>query len=796
MTADEMAGNTGVILGEHYRITALTSRLIRMEYAPDGVYENRRTQLVASRDFPAVPCRVWRTEQGGVELHTEHVSLFYDGRPFSPSGLWVENRSECAGIYCTWRFGDSLTENLGGTARTLDGADGPVPLENGIQSRLQGYAVLDDSQSFALTEDGWFAARLEGVRDLYFFGYGYAYREALRDFYHLCGAQPLLPRFALGNWWSRYRAYTAEEYLLLMDQFAQEGVPLSVAVVDMDWHITQPPGGGKGWTGYTWNRLLFPAPEKFLAALHCRGLRVTLNLHPAEGIQKHEEMYAAAAEALERDARGGQRIPFDPANRAFMQVYFDLLHRPREAEGVDFWWIDWQQGATSAMAGLDPLWTLNALHTAHSGRDGKRALILSRYAGLGSHRYPVGFSGDSVISWASLRFQPYFTATAANAGYGWWSHDIGGHMSGKRDDELMVRWLQLGVFSPILRLHNTSNPFCDKEPWHYGTEIRTLMDGLLRLRHRLIPYLYSMNFRAHAQGEPLVQPMYYDYPRQPEAYQVPNQYLFGSELIVGPVTDPMDAEARVAQVKAWLPEGEYFDFMNGLRIQGNREVLLCRALSGIPVLAKAGAIIPLAGDNECNRHGAALPAALEVRVYGGADGAFDLYEDDGETMAYADGAFAITRFALDWRAQGGTRFRMDLPQAQPYLPEARDIDVLFMGVAQDAKPAVTISGCAADTADTRYEPHERTLTVPLRDLPWGAHVALTFDPPLMLADNDVPARCLSLVREARIAYELKAEIALVIGREAPLPSRCGSLLAIDMPTALRNALLEIMLACS
>ena len=117
----------------------------------------------------------------------------------------------------------------------------------GIQSRLQGYAVLDDSQSFALTEDGWFAARLEGVRDLYFFGYGYAYREALRDFYHLCGAQPLLPRFALGNWWSRYRAYTAEEYLLLMDQFAQEGVPLSVAVVDMDWHITQPPGGGKGW---------------------------------------------------------------------------------------------------------------------------------------------------------------------------------------------------------------------------------------------------------------------------------------------------------------------------------------------------------------------------------------------------------------------------------------------------------------------------------------------------------------------------------------------------------------------
>lgn len=793
MAVDERKELSGTVSGEHYRFTVLTSRLIRMEYAPDGIFEDRPTQIVACRDFLAPDYRVWHTDGGGIEIHTEHVSVFYDGQAFSAHGLWAENRSECRGIYCTWHFGDTLAENLGGTARTLDRADGAVPIENGIQSRLQGFSILDDSHSFVLTEDGWFAPRACNGHDLYFFSYGYAYRQALKDYFHLCGPTPLLPRYALGNWWSRFHAYSDVEYLALMDRFAAEGVPLSVAVVDMDWHITNPEGG-KGWTGYAWDRSLFPDPPAFLQKLHGRGLKTTLNLHPAEGVQTHEEVYPAMAEALGKDAKRGQRIPFDPGDRMFMRAYFDLLHRPREAEGVDFWWVDWQQGTTATVAGLDPLWALNHLHTQHSTRGGKRGLILSRYAGPGSHRYPIGFSGDSVISWRSLQFQPYFTATAANIGYGWWSHDIGGHAYGKRDDELQVRWLQLGVFSPVLRLHSTSNPFCGKEPWRYGDEVRGIMDEYLRLRHRLIPYLYSMNHRCHREGEPLVQPMYYAYPQVDEAYRVPNQYLFGSELMVAPITQPMDTEARLASVTAWLPEGTWFDCCNGLRIEGNRKIALWRSLSQMPVLAKAGAILPLTGELESRQNGVELPQSLEIRVFGGADGDFALYEDDGETMAYEAGEKAVTRFALRWRMENTTRFTMRADGGKPFLPKRRDYVIAFLGVEDNDMLSAFNGEGVALPVETGYSKATHRLAVNLRGVPCGTAVELVFAQPLTLADNDVLPRCNEILNNAQIEYELKGQAERIIQESPDERTRMSNLLALGLPQAICQALMEILLA--
>lgn len=131
------------------------------------------------------------------------------------------------------------------------------------------------------------------------------------------------------------------------------------------------------------------------------------------------------------------------------------------------------QGTNTKIEGLDPLWMLNHFHYLDSGRDGKRPMTFSRYAGPGSHRYPVGFSGDTHITWDSLDFQPYFTNTASNIGYGWWSHDIGGHMMGYRDEELEVRWYQYGVFSPINRLHSSNSRFSGKEPWKFSMEART-----------------------------------------------------------------------------------------------------------------------------------------------------------------------------------------------------------------------------------------------------------------------------------------------------------------------------------
>src|SRR6195952_4663143 len=502
MPVSPVAHPEAVLQGDRWRFSLLTDGLVRIEWAPDGVFEDRASTFALHRDLPVPRFEVVESD-AVVEILTDRLHLTYDRGPFTPAGLTVQARGALTSWHSLWRFGD-VAHDLGGTARTLDMADGRIPLEPGVIAR-GGVTALDDSTSFLFTEDGWVAPRPTGRLDFYVFAYGHDYAGALRAFYDLSGPQPVLPRWTLGNWWSRYHRYSADEYRELLDRFERERIRFSVAVLDMDWHRVEsvPPEFGSGWTGYSWERELFPDPAGFLAELHDRGLRVTLNVHPADGVRAFEDTYADMARALGRDPEDGLPIAFDITDPAFLEAYFDVLHHRLEDEGVDFWWIDWQQGPYSRIPGIDPLWMLNHYHFLDSGRGDRRPLTFSRYAGPGSHRYPVGFSGDTIISWASLDFQPEFTATASNIGYGWWSHDVGGHLWGVRDDELTARWVQLGVWSPILRLHSSNNPFLAKEPWMFPGGARTRLGEALRLRARLVPYLHTMNHRAAVDGVPL-----------------------------------------------------------------------------------------------------------------------------------------------------------------------------------------------------------------------------------------------------------------------------------------------------
>ena len=455
-----------MIQGEHYRITVLTKSLVRLEYSPDGIFTDAPTQTVLNRNFPQVSFEVRETPEE-LEIRTEYFQLNYDKKEFTSHGLSCYALGMPGGNRNAWRYG-AKNENLKGTARTLDNVNGACELEDGILSLWCGCVALDDSRTLTLREDGWVEPRKKGIQDLYLFAYGHRYLEALKDFYHLCGETPMLPRFALGNWWSRYYKYTEESYMELMERFDQEQIPFSVAVIDMDWHLVDiDPKYGTGWTGYTWNREFFPDPERFLKKLHDRGMKTTLNLHPADGIRGFEDCYPQMAEAMGLDPEKEEPVNFDIANPDFLEAYLEKTLHPLEEEGVDFWWVDWQQGTNSKMEGLDPLWMLNHYHFLDSARNGKRPMTFSRYAGPGSHRYPVGFSGDTLITWESLDFQPYFTSTASNIGYGWWSHDIGGHMLGYKNDEMEARWYQFGVFSPINRLHSSSSEFNGKEPWRF-----------------------------------------------------------------------------------------------------------------------------------------------------------------------------------------------------------------------------------------------------------------------------------------------------------------------------------------
>ena len=633
-----VADPANVLQGDRYRITVLDAGLVRLEYDESGTFEDRASQTAVHRAFPATDFRV--TEKDGLlEIHTDRLHLIYDKGPFTTHGLSVQAKGGYHSNDSVWRFGKN-TPNLGGTARTLDDIDGAIPLEDGVLA-FNGVAVVDDSDTVLLEDDGWIAERRPGTLDLYVFSYGRDYKAALKALYALTGPTPLLPRYALGNWWSRYHPYTSDEYVGLVDRFRDKRVPLSVAVIDMDWHwVDIDPRHGSGWTGYTWNTDLFPDPKQFLAGLHDRGLATSLNVHPAEGVHAHETAYTAIAERMGIDPDSELPVNFDPTDPDFIEAYFEELHHPLEDEGVDFWWLDWQQGGVTKVAGLDPLWLLNHFHYLDSGRDGKRPLTFSRYAGIGSHRYPIGFSGDTHITWESLDFQPYFTATASNAGYGWWSHDIGGHFKGYRDDELATRWVQLGVFSPVNRLHSGLNPFNTKEPWRFSAAAEQVMTDFLRLRHRLLPYLATMNLRAHAEGEPIVQPMYYDHPDEGAAYDVPNQFMFGSELLVAPITSPADRDTGLGRVKAWLPEGTWTDVFTGQTYTGGRSLYLHRDLTSIPVLAKAGAIVPHAAEDEL-LEGTGVSSVVELKVYPGADGELTLAED------HDDDRWALTRITYD-----------------------------------------------------------------------------------------------------------------------------------------------------
>ena len=562
-----------VVSGEHWRIGLITDSLVRFEWSDSGVFENRPTQTVLNRDFGSPVERRVTERDGRVIIDTAALTIVYDQQPFSKEGLSVVVKGVADTQFNTWHYGDAQRGNLKGTARTLDEADGAIELDNGVISR-DGWAVIDDSAANIIIETDtvngkanpfgtWVSPRATAETDLYFFGYGHRYIEAVRDFYRLTGPTPLLPRFAMGNWWSRYYRYTQDGYLALMDRFKREGIPFTTSVIDMDWHRVDDvdPKYGSGWTGYSWNRELFPDPPAFLADLHRRGLRTTLNVHPRDGVRAFEDAYPEVAKRVGIDPATEENVEFDLTNPDFVDAYFDMHHR-MEAEGVDFWWLDWQQGGVTRQKGLDPLWMLNHMHYLDSGRGGNWPLTFSRYAGPGSHRYPVGFSGDTIVTWESLAFQPQFTATASNIGYGWWSHDIGGHMFGYRNEELEARWYQLGAFSPINRLHSSNSPFSGKEPWNFNRDVSAAMVDALRLRHAMMPYLYTMNYRAAEAGRPLVEPMYWQNPDTPDAYEVPDEFRFGTELVVAPIVSPDDAAACRGRADAWLPQGEWLSLIH------------------------------------------------------------------------------------------------------------------------------------------------------------------------------------------------------------------------------------------
>ena len=643
----------------HVRFTVISDGTLRLEYAPDGKFVDNKSFVAVNRLYPDVDYKL-KSKGAWIEITTSKMRMRYkkDSGQFTGDNLVIE--AVKGAFPFTWKPGVQQKGNLKGTYRTLDGMDGETQTQTwvadtkkGEQLKLEdgllatdGWSFIDDSQGLLFDNDPdweWAKERpANGGQDWYFMAYGHDYKQALKDYTLFAGKMPLPPRYAFGYWWSRYWLYSDKEFRNLIDNFNTYQIPLDVLVVDMDWHYTEK--GKGGWTGWTWNRDLFPNPQGFLKYLKQNDLKITLNLHPADGVAAYEENYTEMATHMGVDPETKKTIPWVNSDKKFIRSMFKNILGPMEKDGVDFWWLDWQQGMFDPkMKNLSNTWWINyAFFSDMEKRRETRPMLYHRWGGLGNHRYQVGFSGDAVISWKSLDFQPYFNSTASNVLYGYWSHDLGGHIGSQIDPEMYTRWLQFGALSPIMRTHSQKGAKLNKEPWVFNKEYCDIIRETIRQRYVMAPYIYTMARKGYDDGISLCRPMYYDYPENKEAYEFRNEYMFGDDVLVMPVTAPVEND--YAQVRVWLPEGEWYEWHTGALLKGNQIVERSFAVDEYPIYIKAGAILPMYLDNVMNLNGNDEEVAVTFFPGGGDTAEFKLYEDNGNDKNYAS-EYAVTKLS-------------------------------------------------------------------------------------------------------------------------------------------------------
>ena len=776
------ANDAAVVVSGNARFTVLTDRIIRMEWSADGVFEDNATLAIVNRDLP-VPDFKLSNAGGRTVINTGKVKLVYKGNgKFTEDNLSVSFRMN--GRTVRWFPGADDSGNLKGTTRTLDGCRGydhvskdGNDLENGIISR-DGWAIVDESERHLLVPvesdwKYWVAPRPEGERqDLYIFAYGHEYTEALRDFTKVAGRIPLPPKFTLGYWWSRYWIYTDEEVLDLGSQMRKRDIPMDVFIIDMDWHETwkdmekrlgrDEVGEGRGWTGYTWNHELFPDPEGTLYELHRMGYKTALNLHPASGIRSYEACYYDfVKDYLGRTdnydgpegyvypeggykyawmdkavGKAGHRavVPFRLDQQEWADAYFNSVLHPIERQGIDFWWLDWQQWYLSRyVKGLSNTFWCNYVffndkvrQSASLGLDAPRPFIYHRWGGLGSHRYQLGFSGDTCDTWEVLEFIPYFTATASNVGYGYWGHDIGGHMhprgvTGPTNPEIYTRWLQYAVFLPIYKTHSTQSADLDRRIWSYPDHYE-YMKAAIKLRYALSPYIYDAARYAYDTGVSMCRPLYYYYPEEEKAYNSPEEYMFGDNILATALCKPVGADGK-AEKKMWFPTGEWYDMAHHEMIKGGCSKTLYYTIEENPWYLKAASIVPMT-------HGLTtlqtVSDELDILVApGSGESRYVHYEDDGASQQYVN-EYATTVISNEC---DGSRTTVTVePRVGSYkgMPQTRRLTFKLEGVPADARVQVVtdLGGCEVTCSHTGTSldvtlpalPADRAVTLKCEDI--------------------------------------------------------------------------------
>lgn len=710
-TSDNVAYKDG-----HVRFTLVSPGSVRLEYSPDGKFIDGKTLLAVDREYAPVAYNL-KTRGKFIEIRTDLITVRYrkGTGAFTSENLSIAASKSNPFQFC-WKPGMVQKENLKGTRHGYDAVKGrtvmygkeegkTVELDDGILAR-DGWTLIDDSKGPVLVKDGdcqlhpiteeWIENRPDnGSQDWYFLSYGHDYQSALKDFTSFSGPIPMLPRYAYGNWHSWYWLYSDGEFREMMDNYRKYGIPVDVLCIDMDRHIN-------GWYGWDWNLNLFPDPAKMFADFHADHLKLTTNMH-IDYLYSNESSFAQMKKDLGAELAPGDTITLELSDRKIAGSFFKREIDKMYGLGWDFLWDD--NGSYVSPPGFPSidmnLWRGHLFFEDNAAR-GKRPLFLGRYGGFGGHRYPVGFSGDTFAAWESLEFQTIYNTSSANVCF-LWTHDLGGFQNewwdpekpfaqtAKYDPELLLRWLQFGALTPAMRNQTAKQISICKYPWEQPRDYFEPIREAVRLHYALNPYIYSMSRKAYETGVSVCRPLYYEWPESEEAYARKNEYMFGDNIFVAPITAPK-GESRLSHLKFWLPEGLWYEWATGTMLEGGKEYERTYALNEYPMFVKAGAIIPMYDGTQTNLDGCDEAITIVIAP-GEGDNRFSLYEDDGVDPDYAHN-FAKTEITSSRRGNihkiviGGRR------GSYRNMPSDRNFRIKLLSAACPA--SVTVNGEVAE----------------------------------------------------------------------------------------------------
>ncbi len=756
-----------IISGSHYRISVISEMIVRLEYSPTDTFNDKPTQLIRKRNI-GIPDFSVKQDENIIELSTRYFTLVYvKGQPFVGTGLdpmkhlKITLNSREADRQKDWFYGHAEARNLGGNIVSTD-INVPANIQKGLYS-LDGFASIDDSLSKVIMEDGTLADPVKGNIDIYVFMYDKDFKQALFDYFKMTGTPSLIPRYALGNWWSRNTNYNDKSLRELVRSFEKERIPLSVILLDNDWHIRNIGNYRDLKDGFTFNNNLIRNPKQTIEELHKKGIRLGLVVDPDEGFYPHEAFYKQASEALK--ISNSSIIKFDPLNPKLLDVYFKMFLHPLESIGVDFFWND-----SKASMDLTKLWALQHYMYYDSGRNTeKRGMLLSRSGCSAPHRYGVLYGGSSEISWAALKNLPFRYLNAANIGVSWWSHDVGGNHGGIEDDDLYIRHLQLGVFSPILRFHGARGIYYKKEPWLWDAKTSSISARYLRLRHRLIPYIYTEAYNYTRAGITLIQPFYYNYMWTYDDSLYRNQYYFGSQLLVCPILEKRDETMKRTIHRFFIPDGIWYDFMTGKKFLGNKKYVSFFKDEDYPVFAHAGSIIPLSNKSDYNN--TELPTDLEIQIFPGVSNNYTLFEDDGISSLYKDGYYLKTSIDYNYLKNNYTVIIRSIDGKSGIVPAKRNYKMVFRNTREADDVTVFFNSDKIDKMETYVDGND--FVVELENIPTVGQLTINCKgkdieiDAARIMNDDVS----SILLDLKIDTYLKEEVADIMFANEPISKK-------------------------